>query len=150
MRKLLSVLCGALFCMACSDEEDPSIVGSWILDNNNSTKGLGLNFEENGVFSMVQLEVVSSASAHTAVRSGTYRTTASELSLEMTKSTCPGDVRDEDTIQYKLLGDTLGLSFPEGIIVLKRNTSSSLTDFILIYGCFINDEFVESPLVTLP
>ena len=112
-----------LACIACgSEESDPSIVGSWLIENNNA--GLGLTLAENGRFNMSRLKVVSAAGAQVEMHSGTYEATGTEIVFEQEKSTCLDDVRSSETGEYKLSGDTLALRYPEWILNFKRNQNS--------------------------
>ena len=151
MQKFLFL--GILACVACGGEagveEEPLIIGRWLMEN--ASTGAGITLTENGTFTLSSMKVLTEARAEVELHGGTYQASAKELTLYQTESSCRDDVRSEETLTYKLSGDTLALRFPEKTLNFEK--SSALRDYpkyILTFGCFYEDGFVESPLATLP
>lgn len=146
-------LLAVLVCVACGGEEgveeEPSIIGRWLIEN--ASTGSGLTLTEKGTYTLSNMKVLTDARAEVELHGGTYQVTAKELTLYQTESSCRDEVRREEVLAYKLLGDTLALHLPEKTLNLKR--SSALRDYpeyVLTFGCFYMDGFVAGPLTTLP
>ncbi len=82
---------------------------------------------------------------------GTYTTSGNQLTVSSTRSSCPSDVRETATFSFSVQADTLTMTRPDGILVLKKVPKMpSSTGGAAVYGCFDDNlTFTSSPLRNL-
>lgn len=140
---MLVVVC-FIGCASPNDAPPTSIYDDWVYLDSNSTTGIGLNLSADGTYVFTVLQLTSDNSAQAVVESGTFSSTSDTLSFVPTQSTCP--TSEFETLKYQLRYSALELMFSQGIISLQKNTGSSVSNFILTFGCFQGGKFTAASL----
>lgn len=111
--------------------------------------GIGVSFLEKTYTQLYGC--VKDNTLYTEIETGDYTTTTTAISFKPIKSSCKDvsggefDTKEltvNTTLKEK---DSLILAFPYGQYHLKFNTETA-TNFSVLYGCFVDDDFVFSDL----
>lgn len=150
---LLLALSLNLTLLGCAEDPaaNPSVIGSWIYSNPSGTQAIGLNLDTDSNFVWLLLSLTSESSGQVESHKGAYTIDSQELSLTQSMSSCPGDTRTPATFAYTQKdNDTLNLSDPTEVIVFTRNKYPPSDQAVVVFGCFEDSGFIQSPLVNLP
>lgn len=156
MKKLL--ILGSLMFIGCGESPKkeappPSFLSNsaWILMLNDRC-AIGLNLT-NSTYIYQTLCLASDSVAYSQMETGKVVDLGnSQLEFLPEKSSCSGipDVEysmDSVTMGYTLSANSLLLNSSDGVLSFRTNTASdSEYGFIVSLGCFIEEEFVVSPL----
>ncbi len=76
---------------------------------------------------------------------GVYQITGSELAMVPTEASCSTSDHARETATFKVNGDTLTLTYPEGTVVMEELPEAPGGSAILSYGCMDLDTGVFTP-----
>jgi hypothetical protein len=133
-----------LLLVGCDGPIPDAMVGDWIYMQS-STQSIAFRADDDGNYSLQQLESTSSNAVDDQIVKGTATASGSMLTLVPEEATCPPV--SKMTFPYTIVGGRLFLALPYVGVSMDRDTSSEPpAGATVTYGCFLSGSFTPSPL----